>query len=192
MCRHCGKYNHWIKKCPIGFKNSETAIIDATVNKTLRDALFNSHDDIDYLFTAHLMQPASSLNRAKNRRKFGWSTRVQCIPWCIRSQLWATCYRSIRWKLTLPTMSSLKQPDVAISRGRWRRFAGHTIMFSLILFVPKLRRNLLLVAQFARVVDPITFNSLKCVADVKGSNLTIDKRIDKKFASARHDSNNQQ
>ena len=108
------------------------------------------------------MQPASSLNRAKNRRKFGWSTRVQCIPWCIRSQLWATCYRSIRWKLTLPTMSSLKQPDVAISRGRWRRFAGHTIMFSLILFVPKLRRNLLLVAQFARVVDPITFNSLKC------------------------------
>ena len=68
----------------------------------------------------------------------------------------------------------------------------HNGVLTNIRFVPKLSRNLLLHAQFARVVDPITFNSLKCVADVKGSNLTIDKRIDKKFASARHDSNNQQ
>lgn len=45
--------------------------------------------------------------------------------------------------------------------------------------MPKLSCNLFSVARFVHDVGPITFDSMKCVATVNGSNWTIGKRIGK-------------
>ena len=45
--------------------------------------------------------------------------------------------------------------------------------------IPTLSRNLFSVSRFAKDVDPLTFDSAKCFADLKGAIWTVGKRIGK-------------